>query len=173
MRKPTYGQLTNPAAWRETLPPPLFDALTGWVRGQPFNLTHRRWLHGDSGSFVVLVRLHPDRGAICDRILKMLRPAIAEAGSRGVGLAHQHSPREFRDLHLVSTTMTGQLAGTEWWLHVQEVAQGDLSRLLPLADLIDDPRSALLPRHLDLAGYRLEPGARPEAADRHSRRFSH
>jgi hypothetical protein len=140
VRESTYGRLTNPDAWRVQLPGPLFDALAIWVRCKPFDLTHRGWLHGGSGSHVALVRVNPEHGMMREYILKLLPPAIADAESRGVGLAQQHSPEEFRLQHLVSTEDVSKLEYAGWCVHMQGVAQGDLSSLRPLGKFIGDPK---------------------------------
>jgi hypothetical protein len=141
----SYGKLTNPDAWRAGLPSQLFESLGKWIKGQPFDLTHRRWLTaGQSGSYVAAVRLQPGAGKLRGAILKLLPPQLGPLESRGAQLAHQLSPRPFVEAHLVNMEAAGTLPGADWWFNIQDVAHADLAAMLPLARLVDD---------LDLASY--------------------
>ncbi|GIG90268.1 hypothetical protein [Plantactinospora endophytica] len=145
MADSTYGRLTNPLAWAEVLPDHLFSALSEWIKGQPFDLTLHRWFtDGRSGSYVASVRLRPHRGPQRGAILKLVPPHLAAAESRAVGLVEQHTPPDFYERHLVPTEWVGPLPGSAWWLHLQAVAQTDVSTMLPLDNLVD---------HAELAGY--------------------
>jgi hypothetical protein len=135
------GQIANPGDWREWLSaaPQLYDALTDWLRGQPFRLTLHKSLDGASGSYVALVEYRPDHGRMSDRIIKLLPPEIGATESFGVQQAIQHSSEHFARRHLVSVERPGQLGGTGWWVYLQEVAQGGLTNARPLSSLLNDP----------------------------------
>ncbi|MEQ4302257.1 hypothetical protein ABNF97_12835 [Plantactinospora sp. B6F1] len=90
------------------------------------------------------VRLRPHRGPQHGAILKLVPPHLATAESRAVDLAAQCTPADFYTRHLVPTKWVGPLPGSSWWLHLQEVAQADVSTMLPLESLVD---------HADLAAY--------------------
>jgi len=137
-----YGQLTNPQAWQDVLPSDVFDGLCAWIRGQPFDLTHRRWLNGQSGSFIAAVRQRPPQGMLQGAIVKLLPPDLGPRETRGVHLAEQCSPPEFVKAHLVPMLWTGALPSSGWWLHIQKVAQADVATMLQLARLMDDAEFA-------------------------------
>lgn len=139
------GRLTNPDRWRQALPDPLFLSLQTWMEGQGFDLTHQRWLTGGrSGCYVAVVTLTPAYGKARGAVLKLFPPALAARESRGVRLAKQNSPPEFFKEHMVDTTEIDPLPNSDWWLHIQAVADADLDRTRPLAEMIDDPQLAHL-----------------------------
>ncbi|WP_433728478.1 hypothetical protein ACQP2Y_15040 [Actinoplanes sp. CA-051413] len=136
-----FGRLTNPEPWQQILPAPLFKALAEWIRGQPFDLTHRSWLtSGGSGSIVAVVWLRPQKGMLQGAVLKLVPPELGPSESRGVALAKQHVSPDFFAAHMIETRWAMPLPGSGWYVHLQEVAQADLARMVPLAELIDDPR---------------------------------
>jgi hypothetical protein len=139
MLEQSYGQLIKPAKWSERLPDPLLDALETWTRSQAFDLKLLRWLYGGSGSHVALVRVSRDHGLVGYRILKLLPAEIADAETRNVQLAQQHSPAGFVKRHLVRTETACHLPAVDWGVHIQEVADGDLSSMRPLQEFIASP----------------------------------
>jgi hypothetical protein len=113
------------------------------MEGQGFDLTHQRWLTGGrSGCYVAVVTLKPGCGKARGAVLKLFPPALAAKESRGVHLAKQNSPPAFYRTHLVDTIEVDPLPNSSWWLHIQAVADADLGRIRPLAELIDDPEFA-------------------------------
>ncbi|MDG4789040.1 hypothetical protein O7626_24440 [Micromonospora sp. WMMD1102] len=145
MAESTEGRLTNPLAWAEVLGKDLFHALSEWIKGQAFDLTFHRWFtDGRSGSYVASVRLRPLRGPQRGAILKLVPPHLAAAESRAVELAAQCTPADFYDRHLVRTDRINPLPGSSWWLHLQDVAQGDVAAMLTLESFVD---------HAELAAY--------------------
>jgi hypothetical protein len=143
MKTQDVGRLTNPGRWRQALPDPLFHSLLAWIEGQGFDVTHQRWLTGGrSGCFVAMVTLTPGCGKVRGAVMKLFPPGLAARESRGVSLAKQNSPPDFYRSHMVDTTEIDPLPNSDWWLHIQAVADADLARTRPLAELIDDPRLA-------------------------------
>jgi hypothetical protein len=135
-----YGQLANPQAWRDVLPDPLFEALTKWIVGRPFTLTHLRWrTEGKSGSYVASVRIQPHRGKLSGAILKIVPADLGDREMNAVQLAEQFGPADFVETHLAKTIWIGALPGSaESWLHIQEVAQSGIATMHPLSKLIED-----------------------------------
>ncbi|MEU7932470.1 hypothetical protein [Micromonospora echinofusca] len=140
MSQASDDRLTNPDAWRAILPDEVFAGLVRWVETQASRVTHRRWLtDGRSGSYVAVVRLHPDRGMLREAIVKLVPPQLAAAETAGVERARQFTPENFWRQHLVDTVNACALPGTYWWLHQQQVAQGSVGELRSLAALLDEP----------------------------------
>jgi len=117
--------------------------LLAWIEGQGFDVTHQRWLTGGrSGCYVAVVTLTPGCGKARGAVLKLFPPGLGQRESRGVSLAKQNSPPGFYQAHMVDTIEVDPLPNSDWWLHIQAVADADLARIRPLAELIDDPRLA-------------------------------
>ena len=135
--------LAEPHIWQNALPVEVFDGLREWASAQPFTINHvRRLAGGRSGSYVAVVRIIPDRGIMRQAVLKVVPPKIAAIESRGVKLAHQHTPPAFWEAHMVPTSDQNFLPSTRWCVHLQETASADLTALHTLAELLDTPHFA-------------------------------
>jgi Bacterial Death-like domain 3 len=129
------GRLINPEPWQRLLPADLFSWLRGWATLRPYDVTHLRWLDtGMSGSYVALVQRHRHECHVQGAIIKLIPPELGEADTAGVAMAWEYSPQRFRDDHLVPT-VESTLLGGGWYVHVQKVAQVDVAKVRPLAEL--------------------------------------
>ncbi|MFD9697984.1 hypothetical protein [Lentzea sp. NPDC059081] len=131
-------RILRPTVWQQVLPEDVFASLALWMEGQDFQLDHRAWMHGGSGSHVAHVRLRYDT-KVQDQIFKLIPPPDGATESRRVARAIERTPPAFREAHLVKTAQWSPLSESRWWIHQQEVGGGDLNEWRPLTSFIDDP----------------------------------
>ncbi|WP_406356303.1 hypothetical protein [Streptomyces sp. NBC_00658] len=123
--------------------------LEAWLQNQTFNLRFDRSLAGGaSGAYVAAMERIPHRNpkGWYRLIVKLVPPDDGHEETNNFRDAISYAPEGFRSAHLVSLEEpSGPLTGDKpWWIHLQKVALGNLSRerVPRLLDLLDDPSSS-------------------------------
>lgn len=120
--------------WEARLPSAVLDAYDRWHLSTGYDTRLVGWLDGGMSEAKVAVVLQFEKNVIDRQAILKFLPKDGPGEVRRMRQALDHSPREFREAHLVE--LIGDAIPLDaWWMIQMEIAGGDQSVVQPLVKL--------------------------------------